>query len=41
MVVLAGAGGLALQEIQLAGKRAMPPEAFARGRPEFIGSILG
>jgi methionyl-tRNA formyltransferase len=41
IVALAGVGGLFLDEVQLAGKRAMPAEAFARGRPEWIGSILG
>jgi methionyl-tRNA formyltransferase len=41
LVVATGAGGLLLDEVQLAGKRAMPAGDFARGRPEFAGSILG
>jgi methionyl-tRNA formyltransferase len=41
LVVVTGAGGLLLDEVQLAGKRAMPAGDFARGRPEFAGSILG
>ena len=40
-VVLTQNGGLALQEIQLAGKRAMMIADFLRGRPELIGSKLG
>jgi methionyl-tRNA formyltransferase len=40
-VVLTGDGGLALQTIQLAGKRAMAVSDFLRGRPELIGSTLG
>ena len=40
-VVLTQNGGLALQEIQLAGKRAMAVADFLRGRPELIGSKLG
>ena len=40
-VVLTQNGGLALQEIQLAGKRAMTIADFLRGRPELIGSKLG
>lgn len=40
-VVLAGRGGLRLAEVQLAGKRAMPAAEFVRGRPEFVGSLLG
>ena len=41
LVVVTGAGGLLLDEVQLAGKRAMSADDFARGRPEFGGSILG
>ncbi|WP_374686850.1 methionyl-tRNA formyltransferase [Promineifilum sp.] len=41
LVALAGEGGLALEEVQLAGKRAMPAEEFARGRPEWVGGVLG
>jgi methionyl-tRNA formyltransferase len=40
-VVLTQNGGLALQEIQLAGKRAMAVADFLRGQPELIGSKLG
>jgi methionyl-tRNA formyltransferase len=40
-VVLTQNGGLTLQEIQLAGKRALPVADFLRGRPELIGSKLG
>jgi len=40
IVVVAGEGGLRLQEVQLAGKEAMVAAAFVRGRPEFIGSRL-
>jgi methionyl-tRNA formyltransferase len=40
-VALTQNGGLALQEIQLAGKRALPVADFLRGRPELIGSKLG
>jgi methionyl-tRNA formyltransferase len=39
--VVTGQGALLLHEIQLAGKRAMAPDAFCRGQCEFIGSILG
>jgi methionyl-tRNA formyltransferase len=41
VAVLAGDGGLLLEEVQLPGKRAMPAEDFARGRPDWIGSVLG
>jgi len=41
IAALAGEGGLVLDEVQLAGKRAMPAEEFARGRPEWIGGVLG
>jgi methionyl-tRNA formyltransferase len=40
IVVLTGEGGLALQQIQLAGKRAMSADAFVNGRLDFIGSVL-
>jgi methionyl-tRNA formyltransferase len=40
-VVLTQDGGLALNQIQLAGKKAMTAAAFMRGRPDFIGSTLG
>lgn len=41
LVVLAAGGGLALDELQPAGKRSMPAVDFARGRPNFAGSLLG
>ncbi len=37
-VVLTRDGGLALNQIQLAGKRAMSSAEFLRGRPDFINS---
>lgn len=40
-VVLTKDGGLALQEVQLAGKRAMPIADFLNGHPDFSGSNLG
>ncbi len=40
-LVLTGAGALALHTVQLAGKRAVPIADFMRGRPDFIGSVLG
>jgi methionyl-tRNA formyltransferase len=39
-VVLTQDGGLALNQVQLAGKRAMSSAEFLRGRPDFIGSKL-
>jgi methionyl-tRNA formyltransferase len=39
--VVTGAGVLWLEEVQLAGKRALPIAAFLRGAPGFIGSRLG
>ncbi len=38
--VIAGDGLLVLDEIQLAGKRILPVEAFLRGAPDFLGSRL-
>jgi len=40
-VAVTGDGGLELQTVQLAGKRAMDMGEFLHGRPEFIGSRLG
>ena len=40
-VLVGGGGGLLLDEVQLAGKRAMSAAEFVRGRPEFVGSSLG
>ncbi len=39
--VACGEGALALEEIQLAGKKAMGAEVFVRGQREFVGSVLG
>jgi methionyl-tRNA formyltransferase len=39
--VATGSGLLILDTIQLAGKKAMSPADFMRGRPAFIGSQLG
>jgi methionyl-tRNA formyltransferase len=39
--VVAGQGVLLLDEVQLAGKRAMDVEDFLRGQREFVGSRLG
>ena len=41
LIVRSEDGWLVLEKIQLAGKRAMQAVDFARGRPEFIGSVLG
>ncbi|MBM3188837.1 MAG: methionyl-tRNA formyltransferase [Chloroflexi bacterium] len=38
--VVTGQGLLVLDEIQLAGKRPMTPEALARGRPDFVCGVL-
>lgn len=40
-VVQTGSGGLALLEVQLAGKRAVAIEDFLHGRPHFEGAMLG
>jgi methionyl-tRNA formyltransferase len=39
--VATGRGVLVLEEVQLAGKRAMGVEEFIRGQREFVGSVLG
>lgn len=39
--VVTGSGELWLLEVQLAGKRALPIDAFLRGAPGFVGSRLG
>lgn len=41
VAVVTGEGALLLEEIQLAGKRTMGVEDFARGQRQFIGSELG
>jgi methionyl-tRNA formyltransferase len=40
IAVATGEGALALDQVQLAGSRAMPVDALARGHRDFIGSIL-
>jgi len=39
--VATGSGSLLLREVQLAGRRAMPIDAFLRGQRSFVGSQLG
>lgn len=39
--VSAGEGVLLLEEVQLAGKKAMSSEEFSRGQRGFLGSVLG
>ena len=41
LAVATGEGALLLREVQLAGKRALSAEDFARGQRDFVGSILG
>jgi methionyl-tRNA formyltransferase len=41
IMVHTGDGVLVLGMLQLAGKKALSAEAFVRGRPQFIGSVLG
>jgi methionyl-tRNA formyltransferase len=41
VAVATGEGALLLEEIQLAGKRAMLAEDFVRGQRDFVGSELG
>ncbi len=41
LAVAAGEGALLLREVQLAGKRALSAEEFARGQRDFVGSVLG
>lgn len=38
--VVTGGGLLLLEEVQLAGKRAMPIEDFVRGQRDFVGALL-
>lgn len=40
IVATTGQGGLRLDRVQLAGKRALDAAEFVRGRPDFIGSVL-
>jgi len=41
LVVQTGDGLLALDQVQLAGKKGLDAEAFVRGRPQFVGAVLG
>jgi len=41
VVILTGAGGIRLERVQISGKRAMSVGEFVRGRPDFIGAVLG
>jgi methionyl-tRNA formyltransferase len=41
VAVLTGDGALLLEQVQLAGKRTMSIADFLRGRPEFLGAVLG
>jgi methionyl-tRNA formyltransferase len=41
IAVATGGGALLLQEVQLAGRRAMDIQQFVRGRRDFVGSSLG
>ena len=41
VAVVTGDGALFLDEVQLAGRRAMNTEAFVRGQSDFVGSLLG
>jgi methionyl-tRNA formyltransferase len=41
IAVATGQGALVLDEVQLAGKKAMPAEVFVRGQRNFVGSRLG
>jgi len=41
LAVATGEGALRLGEVQLAGRRALSAQDFARGRRDFVGSVLG
>ena len=41
LAVATGEGALLLEEVQLAGKRAIGAEDFLRGQRQFLGSVLG
>ncbi|MBL7183319.1 MAG: methionyl-tRNA formyltransferase [Anaerolineae bacterium] len=41
LAVATGEGALLLREVQLAGKRALSAQDFARGQRDFVGSVLG
>ncbi len=41
VAVVTGHGLLALEEVQLAGRAALPAASFVRGQRNFVGSVLG
>jgi len=41
VLVITGDGGLNLERVQLAGKKALSAKDFVRGQPDFAGSVLG
>jgi methionyl-tRNA formyltransferase len=41
VLVACGGGALALHEVQLEGKKALPAGDFARGQRGFVGTVLG
>jgi len=41
LLVQTGAGSLRLKKLQLAGKKALSAADFLRGRPDFVGAVLG
>jgi methionyl-tRNA formyltransferase len=41
VAVVTGTDALLLEEIQLAGKKALAAQEFIRGQRDFIGSVLG
>nr|NIO72128.1 methionyl-tRNA formyltransferase [Anaerolineae bacterium] len=41
VAVVTGTDALLLEEIQLAGKKALAAQEFTRGQRDFIGSVLG
>jgi methionyl-tRNA formyltransferase len=41
LLVQTGEGIVALEQVQLAGKKALDAEAFVRGQPHFVGAVLG
>ena len=41
LAVVTSTDALLLEEIQLAGKKALAAQEFIRGRRDFIGSVLG
>jgi len=41
VAVVTGTDALVLEEVQLAGKKALAAQEFIRGQRNFIGSVLG